>query len=108
MAGVIQRFESASKPGCFYEVQRAGDGSLYCSCPKWKFQKGVDPKDRKCKHILMVEYDEKLKASNQATTGIPPSPSGVSVKEILEKQPKPQPKPTKSKAPRRNGAYWKV
>jgi len=24
----------------------------YCSCPAWKFQKGVAPADRTCKHLL--------------------------------------------------------
>jgi len=54
MSGMVQRFESKSKPGRFYEVQRAADGSLYCSCPKWKFQKGKLPQDRTCSHIEAV------------------------------------------------------
>ena len=34
-----------------YEIRAASDdGSLYCSCPSWKYQR-KHPKDRTCKHI---------------------------------------------------------
>lgn len=83
MSGMVQRFESKSKPGKFYEVQRAADGSLYCSCPKWRFQKGKLPQDRTCKHIEEV-LAKQFAASvvlgpNPASAGpkVPPDPATV-------------------------------
>lgn len=70
MSGVVQRFESKSKPGRFYEVERAADGSLYCSCPKWKFQKGVLPQDRICKHIEAVLREQHTQM-RQMYPGVP-------------------------------------
>lgn len=88
MSGMVQRFESKSKPGRFYEVQRAADGSLYCSCPKWRFQKGKLPQDRICKHIEMVTAQqhaacvaaapiEVLQPASVAGPKVPPDPATV-------------------------------
>jgi predicted nucleic acid-binding Zn finger protein len=71
MSGVVKKFESESKPGKFYEVSRAADGTLYCDCPKWRFQKGVDPKERTCKHILQLELEEVLEGEVQEPVAKP-------------------------------------
>ena len=47
------KFESSSDPGTFYIVRKAGE-TYKCSCPGvWR------SKNRKCKHILKVENDNK-------------------------------------------------
>lgn len=38
-----------SKGTGFYQVTNHGD-HMYCSCPGWRFQKGVSSKERSCKH----------------------------------------------------------
>jgi len=49
---VLGRYPSKSRPGKSYDVLIGEDEVLYCGCPPWKFQKGVQPKDRKpCGHI---------------------------------------------------------
>ena len=46
-------FESSSDPGTFYIVRKAGE-TYKCSCPGvWR------SKNRKCKHILKIENDNK-------------------------------------------------
>ena len=47
---VIALFASASKPGHSHEVRVGADGNVYCTCPAWRFQKGVSPIGRQCKH----------------------------------------------------------
>lgn len=47
---VIARFDSKSKPGHSHTVMVGADGNIYCSCPSWRFQKGVSPIGRQCKH----------------------------------------------------------
>lgn len=42
---------SSSNPEITYKVIRGGDGNVYCTCPAWRFQKGINPKDRTCKHL---------------------------------------------------------
>ncbi len=37
---VLAEFPSRSRPGVTYEVRQGGDGVVYCSCPKWRFQQG--------------------------------------------------------------------
>jgi hypothetical protein len=47
------KFESSSDPGTFYMVRKVGE-TYKCSCPGvWR------SKNRKCKHILKVENDNK-------------------------------------------------
>lgn len=47
------KFESSSDPGHFYMVRKVGE-TYKCSCPGvWR------SKNRKCKHILKVENDNK-------------------------------------------------
>jgi len=41
---VLQKVESLTTPGRFYEIREGRDGRLYCTCPAWKF--GHD-----CKHL---------------------------------------------------------
>ena len=50
-ATVLATVPSSSNPEVVYTIKRGGDGNVYCSCPAWKFQKGVSPKDRTCKHL---------------------------------------------------------
>ena len=51
---VIALFASASKPGHSHEVRVGADGNVYCTCPAWRFQKGVSPIGRQCKHTRMA------------------------------------------------------
>lgn len=45
----IKTFQSFSSD-TIYEIKQAADGSYYCSCPAWKFQK-IQPQKRTCKHL---------------------------------------------------------
>lgn len=47
----VATFESASRPGKFYTVTLADDGTPYCDCPPWKFQKVPADQRKDCKHI---------------------------------------------------------
>ena len=47
---LLALFASASKPGHSHEVRVGADGNVYCTCPAWRFQKGVSPIGRQCKH----------------------------------------------------------
>jgi hypothetical protein len=48
----VAKFESRSRPGKYYTVTLADDGTPYCDCPPWKFQK-IPASDRKpCQHII--------------------------------------------------------
>ena len=38
---------SGSKP---YTVTIYMDGTNYCTCPGWRFKKGLAPEERSCKH----------------------------------------------------------
>lgn len=38
-----------------HQVKLGKDGNVYCSCGAWKFQKGVHPHDRTCKHIKAAQ-----------------------------------------------------
>jgi len=64
MADVVATYESDSHPGKFYNICRAGDGSLYCDCPAWRFQKGKLPNERTCKHLKL--YHSRLVQRTQA------------------------------------------
>lgn len=48
---VLATIPSSSNPEVTYQVIRGKDGNVYCTCPAWKFKKGVSPKDRTCKHL---------------------------------------------------------
>lgn len=50
-AALLATVASDSDPDREYEIRRGGDGVVYCTCPAWKFQKGVSPRFRSCKHI---------------------------------------------------------
>ena len=51
---VVQRFESNSKPGKFYEVRKNWKtGNFSCNCPGWAFKK--KGQERSCRHIKMLE-----------------------------------------------------
>lgn len=103
MSGVLRRYESDSKPGRFYEIQRAGDGSLYCSCPKWRFQKGVDPKERTCKHLVMFEMEQGLCQSLAPGVEQPLEVEKFVVAKARVPRAEPKPKPKKI---RRGGTFW--
>jgi hypothetical protein len=45
---------SHSNPSKAYEIRLGKDQNVYCLCPAWKFQRGVSPKDRTCKHITAL------------------------------------------------------
>jgi len=98
MSGVVRKFQSDSRPGTYYEVSRAGDGTLYCNCPKWRFQKGVDPKERTCKHLKMFELEEALCGTLQAEVEQPV--------EVVVAKSKLDPKPAPKKRLRRGGTFW--
>ena len=40
---------AGSKPGSFHTVKQFMDGSFWCSCPSFKFQR-VPVEERACKH----------------------------------------------------------
>lgn len=49
-------YKFQSKSGSTYSLKvGVKDGVVYCTCPAWRFQTGVAPKDRKCKHIASFE-----------------------------------------------------
>jgi hypothetical protein len=48
---ILATVPSKSNPEKSYEIHMGKDGNVYCTCPAWKYQKGVSPKDRTCKHI---------------------------------------------------------
>lgn len=50
-ATLLAVIPSSSNPSKVYQIRRGGDGNVYCTCPAWKFQKGVSPKERTCKHL---------------------------------------------------------
>jgi hypothetical protein len=78
MSGVVRRFESKSKPGTYHTVQRAADGSLYCSCRAWINQKIPAPQ-RSCTHTKTVELEQTIleQAAAQALPQPAPDPSTV-------------------------------
>jgi hypothetical protein len=45
---------SRSNPALMYNVKVFRDGTKWCTCPAFKFQKG-DPKIRNCKHSRSLE-----------------------------------------------------
>jgi hypothetical protein len=45
---------SHSNPSKAYEIRLGKDCNVYCTCPAWKFQKGVTPTARTCKHIASL------------------------------------------------------
>ena len=48
----LGRYESASRPGNFYDVWLGEDDVTYCECGAWRYQKGAQPHERKpCSHI---------------------------------------------------------
>lgn len=44
MGQELMKYPSKSKPGKFYTVKEANDGSLYCDCWQWK-------RNRDCSHL---------------------------------------------------------
>ena len=46
---VLATYRSKSNPDRRYYINKAKDGSVYCSCPAWRFQH-KPAKDRTCKH----------------------------------------------------------
>lgn len=44
---VVERFESSSKAGKFYEVRQSPEGGFTCNCPGWANRKT-------CKHVKAV------------------------------------------------------
>jgi hypothetical protein len=42
-----------SQSGSSHIVTRAKDGSFYCDCPAWKFQR-IPASQRVCKHLTAV------------------------------------------------------
>ena len=49
---ILDTVPSKSVPGKTYEIRKGGDGTIYCTCPAWKFQR-VSPghNQRTCKHL---------------------------------------------------------
>jgi hypothetical protein len=37
--------------GAEYEIRRGKRGAIYCTCPGWRYQKGVSVRYRSCKHM---------------------------------------------------------
>lgn len=57
---------SGAKP---YDVKIYNDGSNYCTCSSWRFQKGKPATERQCKHTLAVS--QKLINLLQAIDAVP-------------------------------------
>jgi hypothetical protein len=52
--------ESLTEPGKVYVVSKRRDGTMACSCPRWKFAHA--PK-ADCKHIQALRFEASLEAS---------------------------------------------
>lgn len=48
MPGPFQVLANVGDKGTTYEVRRAGDGTIYCSCPSWRFSR---ERPKSCKHL---------------------------------------------------------
>lgn len=44
---ILKKIPSKSSPSISHEVRRGDDGSIYCTCPSWKFSKG----SKSCTHV---------------------------------------------------------
>jgi len=53
---------SSSNPNVTYKVIKGADHNVYCTCPAWRFQKGVSPKNRTCKHLRALAANMKQHA----------------------------------------------
>lgn len=62
-ATILATIPSSSNAEVVYTIKRGHDGNVYCSCPAWKFQKGVSPKDRTCKHLRSLAANMKQHAA---------------------------------------------
>lgn len=49
--GTVEVMGSSKRP---YVITRYSDGSWYCGCPAWRFQK-IPAEQRTCKHIEQVK-----------------------------------------------------
>lgn len=76
---MLETFPSRSSPGTVYEVRRGGDGTIYCTCPQWRFKQGRGG----CKHL--AEWKRRNAPARQA--GMPvDGVAGFRVGDILEVQ----------------------
>ena len=49
---IITTVRSESNPSKTYEIRKSNrDGTVYCTCPAWKFQKVSAGQPRMCKHL---------------------------------------------------------
>ena len=63
MPKVLDKMESFTTKGTFYEIRQADDGkTLYCTCPSWRFQR-LPPKQRTCKHLKAFAAARRRKAA---------------------------------------------
>ena len=59
---VLRRNESRSRPGNYYEVRRGGDDTLYCTCPRWRFNQGK----KGCTHLdAYISESKQVKRGRQ-------------------------------------------
>ena len=47
----LAQYPSESNPDHMHDILLGEDEVVYCTCARWRFQKGVQPKDRTCPHI---------------------------------------------------------
>ncbi len=48
----LAEIPSASDPNTTYKLVQAKDGSIYCTCPSWRFS-GKNGRPRTCKHLTV-------------------------------------------------------
>lgn len=64
----IRTVKSESRPGVAYKVTLYSNGSWWCSCPSFKFQRGKTAQERQCKHTraLTLKLFKKSKKAHAA------------------------------------------
>lgn len=74
---VLKTFPSRSSPGTEYEVRRGGDGTVYCTCPQWRFKQGRGG----CKHLAeWKRRNAPARAAGAPCAGV----AGIQVGDVLE------------------------
>jgi|GEM_PF-4620731 len=57
---ILAVYPSKSKPDLEYTVTLGSDDNIYCDCPAWRFQKGIPPQARVCKHTRAYRQEHGL------------------------------------------------